>query len=68
MSIFCFGCVYLYDLDSLQSIAKQTLAVRQQESEKCLQLIERHVEGFQLWVERASYQISQSLVELPGVC
>jgi glutamyl-tRNA reductase len=42
--------VYLYDLDSLQSIAKQTLAVRQQESEKCLQLIERHVEDFQLLI------------------
>ena len=44
--------VYLYDLDSLQSIAARTLAVRKQESEKCYQLIERHVQEFQSWVER----------------
>ena len=42
--------VYLYDLDSLQSIAKQTLAVRKQESEKCYQLIEQHVQHFQLLI------------------
>jgi glutamyl-tRNA reductase len=30
--------VYLYDLDSLQSMAERTLAVRKQESEKCHQL------------------------------
>jgi glutamyl-tRNA reductase len=34
--------VYLYDLDSLQSMAERTLAVRKQESEKCHQLIEHH--------------------------
>jgi glutamyl-tRNA reductase len=45
--------VYLYDLDSLQSIAEQTLALRKQESEKCRQLIEHHVQDFQLWMERA---------------
>jgi glutamyl-tRNA reductase len=44
--------VYLYDLDSLQSMAKRTLAVRQQESEKCHQLIEHHVQDFQLWIDR----------------
>ena len=44
--------VYLYDLDSLQSIAEQTLALRKQESEKCHQLIEHHVQDFQLWMER----------------
>jgi glutamyl-tRNA reductase len=42
----------LYDLDSLQSKAKRTLAVRQPESEKCLRLIERHVLDFPLWIER----------------
>jgi glutamyl-tRNA reductase len=47
------GGVYLYDLDSLQSIAEQTFALRKQESEKCRQLIEHHVQDFQLWMERA---------------
>jgi glutamyl-tRNA reductase len=42
--------VYLYDLDSLRNIARQTLAVRKQESEKCYQLIEHHVEDFQLLI------------------
>ncbi len=35
--------VCLHDLDSLQSTAERTLSVRKQESEKCYQLIERHV-------------------------
>jgi glutamyl-tRNA reductase len=56
--------VYLYDLDSLQSIAKQTLAVRQQESEKCLRLIEHHVQDFQLWIERCSHGISAGAAKL----
>jgi glutamyl-tRNA reductase len=45
--------VYLYDLDSLQRIAERTLAVRKQESERCYQLIDRHIQEFQLWRERA---------------
>jgi glutamyl-tRNA reductase len=44
--------VYLYDLDSLRSIAERSLAVRKQESEKCDQLIERHVQEFQSWMQR----------------
>jgi glutamyl-tRNA reductase len=44
--------VYLYDLDSLQNIAERTLAIRKQEAEKCHQLIEHHVQDFQLWIER----------------
>ena len=40
--------VCLYDLDSLQSMAGQALAVRKQESVKCHQLIEHHVQDFQL--------------------
>src|SRR5467141_3961951 len=44
--------VYLYDLDSLQSMAERTLALRKQESAKCHQLIEHHVQDFQLWMER----------------
>ena len=59
--------IYLYDLDSLQSMAKRTLAVRQQESEKCHQLIEHHVQDFQLWIERTqSSNFSSMVVELPG--
>jgi glutamyl-tRNA reductase len=58
--------VYLYDLDSLQSMAKRTLAVRQQESEKCHQLIEHHVQDFHLWIERTQSSNFPSLaVELP---
>jgi glutamyl-tRNA reductase len=44
--------VYLYDLDSLRSIAERALVVRKQESEKCYRLIERHVQEFQWWTER----------------
>src|SRR5260370_1182253 len=50
--------VYLYDLDSLQNIAKRTLAVRKQASEKCQQLIEHHVQNFQLWLESTSHRTS----------
>jgi glutamyl-tRNA reductase len=59
--------VYLYGLDSLQSMAERTLAVRKQESEKCHQLIEHHVQDFQLWMERThSSNFSSMVVELPG--
>src|SRR5260221_2201015 len=57
--------VYLYDLDSLQSIAKQTLAVRQQESEKCFQLIERHVEDFQLLISGPRASKAQPVRQQP---
>ena len=43
--------VYLYDLDCLQSIAERTVAVRKQESDRCDQLIERHVQEFQYRME-----------------
>jgi glutamyl-tRNA reductase len=58
--------VYLYDLDSLQRMAERTLAVRKQESEKCHQLIEHHVEDFEMSIERAqSSDFSSIIVELP---
>jgi glutamyl-tRNA reductase len=61
-----FDSVYLYDLDSLQSMAERTLAVRKQESEKCHRLIEHHVQDFQLWIERTqSSNIPSMVVELP---
>ena len=59
------GGVYLYDLDSLQGMAERTLAVRKQESEKCHQLIELHVEDFQRWIERnQSSNFPSIIVEL----
>jgi glutamyl-tRNA reductase len=62
-----FDGIYLYDLDSLQSMADRTLAVRKQESEKCHQLIEHHVQDFQRWIERTqSSNFPSMAVELPG--
>jgi hypothetical protein len=57
--------VCLYDLDSLQSMAGQALAVRKQESVKCHQLIEHHVQDFQLCIERTQTS-NFSLGELQG--
>jgi glutamyl-tRNA reductase len=59
--------VYLYDLDSLQSMAERTLEVRKQEAETCHRLIEHHVQDFQLWIERTQPPNFPSIaVELPG--
>jgi glutamyl-tRNA reductase len=58
--------VYLYDLDSLQGIAQRTLAVRKQESEKCFQLLEHHVEEFQSWLERSRTLNFPSVVSVPS--
>jgi glutamyl-tRNA reductase len=59
--------VYLYDLDSLQGMAERTLSVRQQESDKCHQLIEHHVKDFQRWIERIqSSNFSSMIVALRG--
>jgi glutamyl-tRNA reductase len=52
--------VYLYDLDSLRSIAERTLSVRKQESVKCHQLIEYHVQDFQLWMNRSNHRMGIS--------
>jgi glutamyl-tRNA reductase len=59
--------VYFYDLDSLQSMAERTLAVRKQELEKCQQLIEHHVQDFRRWIERTQPSNFPAIViELPG--
>lgn len=42
--------VYLYDIDSLQQIADQSMKVRQQEVVICEELIERHVNEFTAWL------------------
>jgi len=44
--------VYLYDIDSLEAIAAQSLAIRQQEMVVCEQIIERHVQEFSDWLAR----------------
>ncbi len=42
--------VFLYDIDSLEQIASQTLDVRRQEVDRCESLIEQHVGGFLSWM------------------
>jgi glutamyl-tRNA reductase len=42
--------VYLYDIDSLQSIADEGLRIRHKELARCEQMIERHVEEFTNWL------------------
>jgi glutamyl-tRNA reductase len=42
--------VYLYDIDSLQAIAEQSLEVRRRELAVCEQMIERHVDEFSNWL------------------
>src|ERR1700733_7127120 len=44
--------VYVYDLDSLRAIAGRTLETRRKESEACAGLIEKHVNGFEGWLNR----------------
>jgi len=45
--------VYLYDIDALQAIAEESIAVRRQELTHCERLIERHVEEFDKWLRTA---------------
>lgn len=41
--------VYLYDIDSLEAIAKESLEIRRQETIACQRIIEKHVEEFMEW-------------------
>jgi glutamyl-tRNA reductase len=43
--------VYLYDIDSLQEIAEQSMNIRRQEIAVCEEMIERHVREFCAWLE-----------------
>ena len=45
--------IFLYDIDSLQQLASQSLDVRRQEVVRCESLIEDHVGGFLSWMRRA---------------
>ena len=47
--------VYLYDIDALQGIAAQSMAVRRHELTECERLIERHVGEFAGWLADASH-------------
>ena len=42
--------VYLYDIDSLEQIARQSIEVRQGEITRCEKMIDRHVRDFLLWM------------------
>ena len=44
--------VYLYDIDSLQAIARQSMEIRRQDLVLCEGLIERHVHDFNQWLGR----------------
>jgi glutamyl-tRNA reductase len=46
--------VYLYDIDALQDIAAQSMAIRRQELAECERLIERHVTEFAGWLAGAA--------------
>jgi glutamyl-tRNA reductase len=48
--------VYLYDIDSLQQIADDSMAVRRQEITICEEIIERHVSEFGEWLASAPCQ------------
>ena len=42
--------VYLYDIDSLEQIARQSIEIRQGEITRCEKMIDRHVRDFLLWM------------------
>jgi glutamyl-tRNA reductase len=46
------GSVYLYDMDSLQSVAEQSLALRRQQTTAAEEIIAQHVESFEQSVAR----------------
>jgi glutamyl-tRNA reductase len=52
--------VYLYDIDDLQVIADQNLAMRQKELAMCKQIVREHVDKFQAWFIPRSPQIAMS--------
>ena len=47
--------VYLYDIDSLQSIAAQSLQLRRQQTAAAEEIISQHAEQFREWLERAEH-------------
>ncbi|MDD5201366.1 MAG: glutamyl-tRNA reductase, partial [Terrimicrobiaceae bacterium] len=52
--------VFLYDIDSLQDIARRSVAVRQREIEHCERIIDSHVTEFIGWLRRAQHSLRPS--------
>lgn len=52
--------VFLYDIDSLQTIASRSLAIRQKEIEHCETIIESHVNDYVHWLRRAGHALLQA--------
>lgn len=50
--------VYLYDIDSLQAIADQSLEIRRKELHTCEHLIERHVGAFSEWMRSEKLRLA----------
>lgn len=46
--------VFLYDIDSLQQIATESIEIRRQEVVRCESLIDEHVGGFLRWMRKNS--------------
>jgi len=58
--------VFVYDLDSLQVIAERELDARRKEADACDDLIEKHVQDFEAWLNRATQTgIAPAAIELP---
>jgi len=55
--------VYLYDIDSLQAIADQSLEERRGELVVCEALIQKHVQDFRAWIDAEAKRANQGLPE-----
>lgn len=53
--------VYVYDIDSLQRIADDSMAVRRQELSVCEEMIARHVGEFSEWLSGARARMGEGL-------
>ncbi len=56
--------VYLYDIDSLQAMAQQSMEIRRRDVAVCEQMIERHVDEFSTWLDR-EHQRMAGAVSMP---
>ena len=59
--------VYLYDIDSLQEIARQAMASRQREVEACERIIQGHVDEFGAWLQRGAQRSGEGLAAVPAL-
>jgi len=53
--------VYLYDIDSLQAIADQSMEERRGELVVCEALIQKHVQDFRAWLDSEAARTEQAL-------